>query len=319
MHVLTTEIDQLSLPAELAQSGVVLTVGAFDGIHLGHQTLIRQSIASARVLSYAAGLVTFCPHPAAVLYPDRAPQILTSRQVKLDLLRAEGLDLVALLLFTGRLRDASPRDFVQALCSRLHMRELWVGPDFALGKDRSGDLAALEALQCSLGFTVHQVPYVTQDGRRISSSQIRALLASGRVAEAAQLLGRWYSLRGRVIHGKKLGRTIGFPTANLQICPDCLIPAYGVYATTATVDGVQYAAATNVGVRPSVDNGPPSVEAFILDYDRDLYGHEIELAFVRFLRPEMRFENVQGLIDQMRRDVVQTRRVLQEEGGNDNV
>jgi riboflavin kinase/FMN adenylyltransferase len=319
MHVLTTEIDQLSLPAELAQSGAVLTVGSFDGIHLGHQRLIQQSIARARALSYAAGLVTFSPHPAAVLDPDRAPQTLTSRQVKLDLLRAEGLDLVAMILFTGKLRDTSPRDFVQALCAKLHMRELWVGPDFALGRDRRGDLAALKALQSPLGFAVHQVSYVTQDGRRISSSQIRALLAGGRVAEAAQLLGRWYSLRGRVVHGKKLGRKIGFPTANLQVCPDCLVPAYGVYATTATVNGVQYGAATNVGVRPSVDNGKPSIEAYILDYDQDLYGHQIELSFVRYLRPEMRFESVQGLIDQMRQDVVQTRRVLEEESVNDHV
>jgi len=319
MHVLTTEIDQLSLPAELAQSGAVLTVGSFDGIHLGHQRLIRQSIARARALSYTAGLVTFAPHPATVLYPEQAPQILTSRQVKLDLLRAEGLDLVALLLFTGRLRDTSPRDFVQALCDKLHMRELWVGPDFALGRDRSGDLAALKALESPLGFAVRQVAYVTRDGRRISSSQIRALLAGGRVAEAAELLGRWYNLRGRVVHGKKLGRKLGFPTANLQVCPECLVPAYGVYASTVTVNGVQYGAATNVGVRPSVDDGAPSVEAYILDYDQDLYGHELEIAFVRFLRPEMRFENVQDLIDQMRQDVDQTRRVLKEESGKDYV
>jgi riboflavin kinase/FMN adenylyltransferase len=145
---------------------------------------------------------------------------------------------------------------------------------------------------------------------------IRALLAAGRVAEAAALLGRPYSLRGRVVHGKRLGRTIGFPTANLQVCPDCLVPAYGVYASTVTVGGVQHAAATNVGVRPSVDDGVPTIEAYILDYERDLYGHEIELSFVRYLRPEMRFEDLQGLIDQMRRDVLDTRRVIEEESAH---
>jgi riboflavin kinase/FMN adenylyltransferase len=319
MHILTTEIDQLSLPAALTHSGTVLTVGSFDGIHLGHQRLIQQSIARARALSYAAGLVTFAPHPAAVLFPEQAPQVLTSRQVKLDLLRDAGLDLVALILFTGQLRDTSPRDFVQTLCDRLHMRELWVGPDFALGKARSGDLAALKALEGPLGFAVHQVPYVTQDGRRISSSQIRALLADGQVAEAAKLLGRWYNLRGRVVHGKRLGRTIGFPTVNLQVCPDCLVPAYGVYATIVTLDGTSYGAATNVGVRPTFDDGPPSVEAHILDFTQDLYGHELELSFVRRLRPELDFENVQALIEQLHKDVAQTRRVLQEECGGEYV
>jgi riboflavin kinase/FMN adenylyltransferase len=314
MHILTAEIDQLSLPAELAHADTVLTVGAFDGIHLGHRALIRQSIARARSSSppRSAGLVTFDPHPAAVVHPERAPKVLTTPQVKLDLLRDEGLDLVALISFTSQLAATSARAFVRQLCQRLRMRELWVGPDFRLGSDRSGDLALLKALQSTLGFAVRQIPYVTQDKRRVSSSQIRALLSEGRAADAARLLGRWYSLRGRVVHGARRGHKIGFPTANLQVCPDCLIPAYGVYATTVTLDGTRYDAATNVGVRPSFDNGAPSVEAYLLDFDQDLYGRELELSFVRRLRPEQRFENVQDLIDQMHDDVAQTRRVLNE-------
>jgi riboflavin kinase/FMN adenylyltransferase len=224
-----------------------------------------------------------------------------------------GLDLVALIPFTRELAATSPYDFVRALCVGLHMRELLVGPDFALGSDRRGDLVALKALEGPLGFAVRQVPYVAQDGRRVSSSQIRALLAEGQVAEAASLLGRWYNLRGQVVHGAQRGRGIGFPTANLQVCAECLVPAYGVYATTVSVDGTVYGAATNVGVRPVFDSGAPSVEAYILDFEQDLYGREIELSFVRRLRPEQKFESVQALIDQMHDDVAQTRRVLQGE------
>jgi riboflavin kinase/FMN adenylyltransferase len=324
MHVLTDEIDQLELPPELAFTDSVLTVGAFDGLHLGHRALIRRSIARARVpptdgAPRAAGLVTFAPHPAAVLHPERAPHVLTTPEAKLDLLRGVGLDLVALLPFTPQLAATSARDFVQHLCARLNMRELWVGPDFALGSDRQGDLSVLKQLTTELGFSVHQIPYVAQDGRRISSSQIRALLSEGQVAAAAALLGRCYSLRGRVVHGAHRGRGIGFPTANLYVCSDCLVPAYGVYATTVTLEGVRYPAATNVGVRPSFDNGKPSVEAYILDFDQDLYGREIELTFVRRLRPELRFSSVQALIDQMRDDVAQTRRVLADMNGDDCV
>jgi riboflavin kinase/FMN adenylyltransferase len=323
MHILTAEIDQLELPPELAHTDSVLTVGAFDGLHLGHQALIRRSIARARPAPGAprasAGLVTFAPHPAAVLHPERAPHVLTTPQAKLDLLRGVGLDLVALLPFTPQLAATSARAFVQQLCGRLNMRELWVGPDFALGSDRQGNLTVLEQLASELGFTVHQIPYIAQDGRRISSSQIRALLSEGQVAAAAALLGRCYSLRGRVIHGAQRGRGIGFPTANLSVCPDCLVPAYGVYATTVTLEGVRYRAATNVGVRPSFDNGKPSVEAYILDFDQDLYDRELELTFVRRLRPELRFPSVQALIDQMHDDVAQTRRVLADVDGDDCV
>jgi riboflavin kinase/FMN adenylyltransferase len=316
MHVLTTEIDQLSLPEELARTDTVLTVGAFDGIHLGHQALIRQSIARARDTSRTAGLVTFDPHPAAVLYPERAPQVLSSPQIKLDLLRDVGLDLVVMLPFTARLAATSAQAFVQHLCTRLRMRELCVGPDFALGSDREGNLATLEGLASSLGFTVRQIPHLIRDGHRVSSSQIRALLQKGHVAEAARLLGRPYSLAGRVVTGAQRGRTIGFPTVNLEVCKECLIPAYGVYATTVTLEGTRYGAATNVGVRPSFDHGAPSIEAYLLDFDQDIYGRELVLSFIQRLRPEQRFESVQALIDQMHDDVAQTRRVLRSVSGS---
>jgi riboflavin kinase/FMN adenylyltransferase len=222
-----------------------------------------------------------------------------------------GLDLVVLLTFTRRLAATSPRAFVESLVRSLRMRELWVGPDFALGSARKGDLAALCALGREMGFAVREIPYVDCGGRRVSSSQIRALLHEGRVADAASLLGRPYALRGKVVHGARRGRDLGFPTANLDVGRGCLVPAYGVYAAYVSLDGTRYAAAANIGVRPSFDHGEASIEAFLLDFEGDLYGREIELAFVERLRPEERFGSVQALIEQMQRDVENTRKALE--------
>jgi riboflavin kinase/FMN adenylyltransferase len=310
MRVLSGEIETLSLPDEWAGAEFSLSIGSFDGIHVGHQALIRESVASARRSDRLAGVVTFDPHPAQVLYPERAPRVLTPPQAKLSLLRPLGLDLVVLLSFTARLAATAPQEFVRHLVRGLRMRELWVGPDFALGSDREGDLATLCALGREMKFAVRDIPYVDRGGQRVSSSQVRALLKKGRVAEAATLLGRHYALRGKVIHGAKRGRNLGFPTVNLDVGGECLVPAHGVYAAYVLLDGTRYAAATNIGVRPSFDHGNPSVEAFLLNFDGDLYGREIELAFVKRLRPEERFANVQALIEQMHRDVENTRIAL---------
>jgi riboflavin kinase/FMN adenylyltransferase len=319
MHVLRCEIDQLSLPAELAHRESVLTVGAFDGIHLGHQALIRASVAQAAATGRFVGLVTFDPHPATVLHPERALRVLTTPQIRRTLLEDSGLDLLVLLSFTPQLASTSARAFVQGLCQSLHMRELWVGPDFALGSSRKGDMAALKEMEVELEYTVRQISYVSQAGQRVSSSQIRTLLGEGRAVEATALLGRAYRVRGKVVHGAQRGRELGFPTANLEVCEDCLVPAYGVYATTVTVDGTCYDSVTNIGVRPSFDNGVPTIEAYILDFNQDLYGRELELAFVQRLRPELRFDNLQALIDQMHDDVAQARQVLRGWCGNRHV
>jgi riboflavin kinase/FMN adenylyltransferase len=197
------------------------------------------------------------------------------------------------------------------------MRELWVGPDFALGRNREGDLDALRRLGDELGFAVHDIPYITGSGphvqlreERVSSSHIRALLRGGHVAEAGRLLGRHYCFPGRVVHGAQRGRDLGYPTANLEVRADRVIPANGVYATYVHLGSDRRPSVTNVGVRPSFDDGTKSIEAYILDYSGNLYGREVTISFVARLRPELRFGDVQALIAQMGRDVQDARQVL---------
>jgi riboflavin kinase/FMN adenylyltransferase len=317
MHVQRGEIHQLGLPAHQQAQESVLTVGSFDGIHIGHQALIGQIVARAADQGRLAGLITFDPHPAAVLHPQRPLYILTTTEEKVSLVASSGLDMVGVLAFTPQLAATPPRTFVQHLCEQLGMRELWVGPDFALGRNREGDLDALRRLGQELGFAIHNIPYVTQagqdaaaEGNRVSSSHIRALIREGRVVEAARLLGRHYGLSGRVVHGAQRGRDLGFPTANLDVRPERVVPAKGVYATYVHLGPDRYPSVTNIGVRPSFDHGAQSIEAYILDYSGDLYGRDVAISFVARLRPELRFDSVQALIAQMDRDVLDARQIL---------
>jgi riboflavin kinase/FMN adenylyltransferase len=312
MHTLNTEISQLALPAQLAQTESVLTVGAFDGIHLGHRDLIQKMVERAREKRYLSGLVTFTPHPITVLRPQEPFYYLTTPGDKESLLAPLGLDVLVLLRFDLRLANMPPRAFVQRLCERMGMRELWIGPDFALGQSRQGDPARLRALGRELGFEVHDVPRVAQDQERVSSSAIRALLQAGEAAQAARLLGRYYAVTGEVVHGAQRGHKLGFPTANIAVAPDRALPADGVYATYAYLGTECFPSVTNVGVRPTFDNGARSVEAYLLDTDRDIYGRELTVAFVERLRPELRFDNLQDLIAQIQGDVKHARRILRD-------
>jgi riboflavin kinase / FMN adenylyltransferase len=312
MYTLTTDIGQLSLPAPLAHVDSMLTVGAFDGIHIGHQSLIREMAGRARDTRCLSGLVTFAPHPATVLRSQEPFYCLTSPADKASLLEPLGLDVLVVLNFDLHLANMPPRAFVQHLCDQMAMRELWIGPDFALGKKRQGDLAVLRDLGRELGFKVHDIPYIAQGSERVSSSAIRALLREGDVTRAARLLGRHYAVSGRVVHGARRGHSLGFPTANVAVPPGCALPADGVYVTYACLEGERFPSVTNVGVRPSFDDGARTVEAFLLDFDRDLYDRELTVAFVQRLRPELRFDDLQGLIVQMNKDVEQARGILLE-------
>jgi riboflavin kinase/FMN adenylyltransferase len=245
-----------------------------------------------------------------VLYPDRSFCYLTTPDEKRALLDPLGLDVLAILDFDLDLARTLPRAFVQRLYSGMRMRELWIGPDFALGRKRQGDPDMLRRLGQELGFTVYDIPYVTQGEDRVSSSSIRELVRQGCVKKASRMLGRPYSISGTVIPGARRGRDLGFPTANVDVAPDRAVPDYGVYATYAYLGSERVPSVTNVGVRPSFDNGACTVEAFLLDFDRDLYGQELTIAFVARLRPEMRFDDIQELIVQMERDVEQTRQIL---------
>jgi riboflavin kinase/FMN adenylyltransferase len=301
---------------DLAKVGLrretVLTIGAFDGVHRGHQALISPVVTRARAAGRLSGVITFHPHPAVVLAPDRAPRYLTTPGEKVALLEKLGVDLVVLLTFDRRMAGTPARDFVEKVAWRLRMQELWVGADFALGRDRQGDVDYLRRLGRELGYEVHIVEPLMLDGQVVSSSRIRRLLLEGEVEDAARLLGRYPSLSGEVVEGARRGHTLGFPTANLEIRPERAVPANGVYAVYALLGRERYPAVANVGVRPTFDNGKRTVETYILDFQGDLYGCDLVVEFVARLRRERRFENVEDLVEQIGKDSEMARSILQD-------
>jgi riboflavin kinase/FMN adenylyltransferase len=280
----------------------ILTIGAFDGVHLGHQALIGAVVDRARSTDRLAALVTFHPHPAVVLAPDRAPRYLTTPGEKMALLEGLGIDLVVLLAFNRQVTATPARAFMQSVATYLRLRELWVGPDFALGRNREGDVPRLEEVGREFGYEVHVVEPVVLGAEKVSSSRIRALLGEGRVAEARRLLGRYPSVSGEVVVGARRGHSLGFPTANLEVRPERAVPADGVYAVFAVLGARRYPAVANVGVRPTFDNGQRTVEVYIFDFDQDIYGCDLVVEFVARLRDELRFERIDDLVEQMKRD-----------------
>lgn len=311
MYVVTGEFEGFVLPDGLSGRGTVVTIGAFDGIHIGHQALIQRLVAQARQRDLSAGLVTFYPHPDAVLHPQHHELYLTTPGEKTALLETLGLDWVAVLSFTPQLAATSPRAFMGHLCERLRVQAVWVGPDFALGRGRAGNVDTLQRLGAEMGFEVCDVPYVAQDGQKVSSTRIRTLLRRGHVAEAACLLGRWYSVSGEVIRGAQRGRCLGFPTANVDVHAERVVPANGVYATQTWLGETCYASVTSVGVRPTFDHGERRVETYLLDYQGDLYGCDLVVEFVVRLRPEKRYIEIEQLIAQIEQDVLDTRHILE--------
>jgi riboflavin kinase/FMN adenylyltransferase len=304
-------IDDLTR-ADLRQD-TVLTIGAFDGVHRGHQALVEAVIERAQATGRMAAVITFHPHPAVVLAPERAPRSLTTPGDKVALLEGLGVDLVVLLPFDRKVAETSARDFMEMIARHLRLRELWVGNDFALGRNREGNVPRLRELGQELGYEVRVVEPVVDSSETISSSRIRALLHQGRVAEAAQLLGRYHSLSGEVVVGARRGRILGFPTANLEVRPERAVPADGVYAVFASLGKERHPAVANVGVRPSFDNGQRTVEIHILDFDRDIYGCDLVVEFVARLREERRFEDIDDLVSQIDRDSQSAREILRRE------
>ncbi len=261
-------------------------------------------------------LVTFDPHPLAVLRPELANPLLTTPRERLLLAAQAGIDLGVIQPFTRELAQLTPHDFVKLLVTHLGMVTLVVGPDFALGRNRAGDLPTLAALGQTLGFTVEVLEPVSFDGQPVRSSRVRELVQTGDVTQAADLLGRLYRVTGAVERGDQRGRTVGIPTANVHAPVDKLLPADGVYATwtiLASFDGVQrLPSVTNVGMRPTVDGLHRHVEAHILDFPPahqidDLYGETVAIEFIQRLRGEERFANVGALVEQIRRDIAQAR------------
>jgi len=323
-----------------------LTIGYFDGVHRGHRYLIGNASTSARRQGLRAVLLTFYPHPSVVLRGSE-PFYLSTREEKLALLAELDLDLIVIQPFTPGLARTRARQFVDRLVEQIGVSELWVGPDFALGYRREGDIPFLRQMGGQRGFAVNVVNRLKLDGIPITSSRIRQALREGDVTLAARCLGRPYCLHGPVTIGAQRGRTLGFPTANVEVPAERAVPANGVYAVWARLrtepaagselvtphfdepsaqdlgrapasvqphaqdpGSERHRAVVNIGTRPTFDNGPRTVEAHLLDFDRDIYGERLTLDFVTRLRPEQRFNGVEELVAQIGRDVEQARQLL---------
>jgi len=280
----------------------VLTIGAFDGIHLGHQEIIGRVRERAREKKGTSMLFTFSDHPLKVMDPGSAPPLITPPEVKRAILRKMGLDLLIQVPFSREFSQKEPRAFIEeVLLERLGMREIWVGFDFVFGKDRQGDINLLQERGRQLGFSVEIVPPVRLQGKIVSSTFIRGLLKEGRVAEASGLLGRPYHVTGQVVKGSGRGRHLGFPTANIGLPKDFLLPN-GVYAGWAKVRGKTYPAAINVGTSPTFAPLERRIEAHLLAFQGNLYGMIIQIHFWEKVREERRFKNEEELARRIRED-----------------
>lgn len=309
----------MGIDEELAQAfseresgrGSALTIGVFDGVHRGHQRLIAKVMQEASDKGCAAGVVTFRNHPDSVFNPDFKPRYITALDERIRLIERLGVDFVVPVTFDRAVAGIRARDFAAMLTRRLGMRALVAGPDFAMGYKREGDVDALAAIGAEMGFSVSVVDLLSEGDAAVRSTNIRRALAAGDVSGVAKQLGRNYAMSGVVVSGEKRGRTLGFPTANLEVGGDMAIPANGIYATRAFVDGECHMAATSIGTRPTFDGKGRTIEAFLLGFDNILYNKELRLEFVSRLRDELKFDSVEALLEQMALDVEETRAILE--------
>jgi len=289
----------------------VVCIGAFDGLHTGHQALVRHTLARARALRAAAAVISFEPLPREFLLGAKAPPRVASARDRVERLITLGVDAIGLVRFNAALAAMSAETFVeQVLVRRWQVAEVWVGEDFRFGHRRGGDLALLQQLGASLGFTAHAIDTHHCQGQRVSSSAVRVALAEGRFADVERLLGRPYRIAGRVVRGKQLGRQLGYPTANQRLRGG--VPAIGgIFATRVHGIGeTPLPAVSSVGTRPTVGGVEPLLETHLFDFDGDLYSRRIEVEFVARLREELKFDSLATLTEQMHRDAAEARRIL---------
>ena len=304
----------MSLDEELVrlnpERGITLTIGVFDGVHLGHRHLVAELKAQADQQGTLSGIITFSQHPQSVLMSQTTTPCLTTLAAKLALLKAEDVDEVIALSFTEELAGMDARQFISRLRDKLRMRGLVIGPDFALGRNREGNVGALRALGQEMGIPVTAVPPLMMDGGVVSSTAIRGALVAGDIERANQMLGRRFGLSGRVVPGDQRGAMLGIPTANIEIVPEQALPLDGVYATLARVDGQEHHSMTNIGKNPTFGGHRRTVEVYILDFQGDIYGRELAIEFIQRLRGERQFENVEELKKQIAEDIKQGRAIL---------
>lgn len=288
-----------------------LTIGVLDGVHLGHQALLRRLEEEARRRALSPGVVTLHPHPITVLRPEIAPSYLTGLEDRIELMRRAGADWVIPLTFTGEVSEVSAEELARAFVELLRMRLMVLGPDAAFGRGAPKDTPErMRTLGKELGFEVIQVEPLMHDHERYSSTAVRKALAEGDMARVRALLGRNYTLAGPVVHGFERGRTIGFPTANISVAADRAMPGLGVYATRAHVLEQTLMGATNIGRRPTFDAGHVSIETYLLDFEGDIYGERMEIEIVARIREERKFDGIEAIKAQIAADVVTARELL---------
>jgi riboflavin kinase/FMN adenylyltransferase len=297
--------------AELGRPAApVVALGNFDGVHIGHQVILRNAIERARQLHGTAFALTFDPLPAKVLAPDRAPKQILTAEDKATLLRASGIDGVIILPFTLELSRLTPREFVrECLCRQIGVRAVVIGHNVSFGHQRAGNARVMEELGRELGFEAIVVGPVKAGDLEVSSTSVREAINAGDMRKAAQMLGRPHFLSGPVVHGRERGRTIGFPTANLAPRTEC-IPPDGVYATRLRLPDGAFASITNIGMRPTFAEPARTFEAHVFDFDLDIYDQEVKLDLVERIRPERKFGSPQELAAQIASDVQRAKSIL---------
>jgi riboflavin kinase/FMN adenylyltransferase len=304
--LLITNLSKITTPFQNS----VITLGNFDGIHLGHQELVRMVIRRAQDIKGRSIVLTFRPHPLKVLAPEKCPPLISIYEEKIQLFEKLGIDVLVKIPFSLHFAEMSPRAFVKdILCDLLGAKEIFVGYNYKFGKGREGNTETLKQMGKEYGFSVHEVEQISVGGEVISSTKIRQMLTAGEVEHAAKLLGRPYAITGIVIKGDSRGKALGFPTANIA-SKHAIIPSNGVYAVKLLarekcLDGV-----VNIGLRPTFDTKSLAIEVHVFDFNEDLYGEEITLFFIGKLRDERKFETAEALIGQIRKDVGTAKEVL---------
>src|SRR5450759_5208810 len=292
--------------------GSWVTIGSFDGVHLGHQAIIRRLVDGAHAQGLLAVIITFFPHPSKGLRGNGSPFYLTTPEERAEIRAGLQVDLAVTLPFNKELASLTADEFIRLLSEHLNLKRLLVGHDFALGRGREGNFEVLGKLGQKYHYLLEGQSPLLVAGELVSSSRIRELISQGNVARAAEYLGRRSAVEGKVVPGDGRGRTIGIPTANLEIWGELLLPARGVYATLAHIGSIEIPSVTNIGIRPTFENQSPQprVETHLLNFNRDLYGTILQLEFIDFLRPEQRFPSVQALVGQIQTDIKHAREVI---------
>jgi riboflavin kinase/FMN adenylyltransferase len=301
--------------AEIARP-TVLTLGVFDGLHLGHQLIMRTVVERARVINAVPTVITFDPHPRAVLHPESAPPLLQTFDQKIEAFGVLGIEQTIIVRFTREFAQLEAEDFLRDVVrDRLQAVEVYLGRGFAFGRNREGNIELLRKVSEQLGFSADEVPEVCLRGQRISSSKIRGLLAEGRVNLARRMLGRPYGVEGRVVRGAERGRTLGFPTANLRP-ENRVIPRGGVYVTATLIEGAWRRSITNIGTRPTFENdsAPVSVETYVMNWTGDLYNDVVRVRFLHRLRNERKFASIDELKQQIARDLERASKYFERSG-----